>query len=815
MSSNQSAGARKKEKAVVQLEDRHEFIPYYSHYNPHTIFTKNGELMQIIKIEGNLTGEDCENLDGVHASVSATIRHVISQSNVSTKFAFWLHTIRKRSEMPYAAPKVENVQDDNFVAYVGEQWEKDNSWQHVYKNEVYLTIIYEGQNVPFISANQLGSLLFPRANSKARNKYLDMSYPVLDKFTKSVLEALRTQCSVRRIGLVERVAPAAAKINRPPIFYSEPMEFLGTILNLRSEQFPLPDVDLSIGLQTSKLSFGFNAIESRHKETGKRRFGAMLSLKQYLDTHIDDIDCVIQAPMELVISQSFSFIPEEKATKHYKAQKSYFDISGDVKSKDSFGINKMLDADHKTPVDFGENQTTIMVIVDDLRLLDDEVGKFLNEFNKLGLITVREDIMTEECFLAQIPANFEFIRRRTPIATEQIAGFCRLNRFSFGTATGNHWGDCLAIIPTRVNSPYFFNFHVQDNGHTVLFDFNSFGDRTSKILQHFLLTKALGIGARLFIFDRNQSSRMLFGKLGKKYFPMTQLNKINRDLVEDKSPRLALNPFALEESNYNISFLISWCGLLISPDSLPDDERRATLRGAVTQLYSLPPAERHLPNLVKLIAGYDTELAKLFEPWIGRGKYAGIFDFVDDSLNMEVDVLGFDMTSAVSNPVFLLPLFSYLMHRIIATVNGEPTIIVLNEAWDLLENSFFAPRLESLLEMLRERNVMVLFTTSQPTHCKETATLAALSSCCATQIYIPDELPVAYGEQEIGLNDHDTVELLHMHRQRGDFLLKQKNESTSLRVFLGDAEDVRAIFTNDIKEIALARGRFAGLPKDY
>ena len=239
------------------------------------------------------------------------------------------------------------------------------------------------------------------------------------------------------------------------------------------------------------------------------------------------------------------------------------------------------------------------------------------------------------------------------------------------------------------------------------------------------------------------------------------------------------------------------------------------LREAVIQLYKLSPTERNLPNLVNIIAGYDSDLAKLFEPWIGRGKYAGIFDFSEDSLNMEVDVLGFDMTSAVSNPTFLLPLFSYLMHRIIATVNGEPTIIVLNEAWDLLENAFFAPRLESLLEMLRERNVMVFFTTGQPTHCKETATFAAISSCCATQIYIPDELPVAYVDQEIGLNEHDTVELLHMHRQRGDFLLKQKNESTALRVFLGDAEDVRAIFTNDIKEIALARGRFAGLPKDY
>lgn len=810
-----TSSTKKKSHVAVQLDDRSEFIPYHSHYNPHTLLTKNGELMQVIKIEGNLAGQPCENLDGVHASICDVIRHVISGSEVTAKFSFWLHTIRRRNDMPYAPVKIDGQKSEDFTSYVGTRWQEYSQWRDVYKNEVFLTIIYEGQNIPLVSSKQFSDLVFPEANRKARNKYLDSSYRVLEKFTGSVLEGLKTQCSARRIGLAERVMHDSGKINRPPVFYSEILEFLGTIYNLNTEPFPLPDMDLSVAVQKAKIAFGFNAIEARNKETGKRRYGAMLTLKQYVDTQIADVDCVLQAPIELIISQSFSFIPAVKALKHYKAQKAFFEVSGDAKSKDAFGINQMFAADDKSPVDFGEQQTSFMVMVDDLRRLDEEVGKFIRLFSRLGLLTVREDIMTEESFLSQLPANFEFIRRKTPMATGQIGGFCRLNRFDLGKATGNHWGDCLAVLPTSVNSPYFFNFHVGDNGHTVFFDFNSFEDRTAKILEYFLLTRAVSKGARMIVFDRNQSARMLFSKLGKKYFAMTHLNKINRDLIEDKAPRLFLNPFLLEESNRNISFLVSWCGLLISQDSLIDEQMKAVLREAISGLYTLPESERNLPNMVALLARINADLAKLFEPWVGRGKNSGLFDSETDRLDMGSDDIGFDMTAAVANHAFMIPLFSYLMHRIISSLDGTPTVIVINEAWDLLENAFFAPRLESLLEMLRERNVMVMFTTSHPTQCRETATLATINTCCASKIYLPDELPLAYHEQDIGLNEDDTLELLHMHRQRGDFLLKQKEESVSLRLSLKDEEDITAIFTNDIKAISLARGKFTGLPEVY
>ncbi len=151
-------------------------------------------------------------------------------------------------------------------------------------------------------------------------------------------------------------------------------------------------------------------------------------------------------------------------------------MSGDEASIVASGIDDMMNSDKGRTVDFGTHQINIMVLGDDYKQLDNEIASIQNGFGDFGLIPIREDIKLEECFWAQLPGNFEFIRRKSTINTARIGGFCRLNRFAIGTAAGNHWGPAVALVPTIVNSPYFLNFHQGDNGHSVLFDFNSFHD---------------------------------------------------------------------------------------------------------------------------------------------------------------------------------------------------------------------------------------------------------------------------------------------------------------------------------------------------
>ncbi len=100
------------------------------------------------------------------------------------------------------------------------------------------------------------------------------------------------------------------------------------------------------------------------------------------------------------------------------------------------------------------------------------------------------------------------------------------------------------------------------------------------------------------------------------------------------------------------------------------------------------------------------------------------------------------MTPVVQHPETVIPVFSYLLHRLIMALDGSPTVIVLHEAWDLLENAFFAPRLESLMEMLKQNNAMLLFTTGNPlAHTGYTTrSFSTIMQNCATHIYMPDDI---------------------------------------------------------------------------
>ncbi len=142
---------------------------------------------------------------------------------------------------------------------------------------------------------------------------------------------------------------------------------------------------------------------------------------------------------------------------------------------------------------------------------------------------------------------------------------------------------------------------------------------------------------------------------------------------------------------------------------------------------------------------------------------------------------GFDLTFLMDRPESVVPVFACLMQRIIAAFDGKPTIIVLHEAWDLIENDFFAPRLESLMEMLKEHNALVIFATEKPMNALDAQTFDIVMRNCATHLYVPGELENDYSTPRLGLNEDGISLLSRMDRRKGDFLVRQGGDNIALR----------------------------------
>jgi type IV secretion system protein VirB4 len=786
----------------------HEFIPYDCHINPHTLLTKNGELLQTIKIASNTSGLDYEggNTDEHMANINVReiVRRALMENVTSPKCSFWIHTMRKRKNISYSTPMA-----GGFDAYVHDRWQQKNAWKYQYYNEVYVTLLMDGQSAELLDKRHMQDVLIPSKNRQFRNRYIDNVCAELETVIERIMDDIRPYYNVQRLGITERIPDNGEIELSQPIFYSEPMEFLSTVLTMQTTKCPLLELDLSEALATHATIFGFNALETKDTH-GKRRFGAIMTLKQYRELTPDTVDRILQAPMEFIITQSFNFIPAAQALQPYQEQKEIFSMSEDEECMVASGLYEMFRSNKKNPTDFCHYQTTIAVMVDEYKLLDAEVAKIQALFSEIGLITIREDIRLEECFWSQLPGNFEFIRRHEVINTSRAGGFCRLNRFPNGIEKGNHWGDAVTLMPTFVNSPYFFNFHVQDNGHSVVFDFNAFNDHSGNTLLNFLLCETRKYNGNLFVFDRYNSAELFFDRLDADYH---HFGEARPSYAKGQTEHgLNLNPFVLEPTPRNLSFLLAWSTTLVSPDQPLTAESKENLRFAIEKTYADAPEMRSMVRMVDHLAEHDMYMAQEFVKLGHDGMFNGLVG-ANENLDLTKPVHGFAMDTTIQNKSWVIPVFSYLMHRIINALDGRPTIIVLHEAWDLLENSFFAPRLESLLDMLQQNNVMVVFTTRKPFQITELATFDMIMSRCQTRIYIPDDINHQYVSQKLGLNENDKKLLLRMERQNGNFLLKQQNESIALKVDLRDLEDIYSIMCNDAKSLSAAGGKYVSQKK--
>jgi type IV secretion system protein VirB4 len=508
---------------------------------------------------------------------------------------------------------------------------------------------------------------------------------------------------------------------------------------------------------------------------------------------------LLQSPIELIISQAFHFIPHDKALKQYREQREYFENSEDTYSMEATGLIDILRGNRKQPTDFGHQQTSFMVLVDELKKLDRDVGQLQEAFGEIGLVCVREDIRLEEVFWSTFPGNFEFLRRKDPINTHFIGGFARLNRFSSGQSTGMLWAQPIGLLPTLVNSPYFFNFHAQDNGHTLWMDFNSFNDKAGTILLSFLLTQTQKLNTKLFYFDQHQSAALWFNKMKNPYIKIgTKKNK-----------SIAINPFSLPAEPRNIGFLTAWCCELIDADTT----EKTTL---ATQLRAFFESDkpRSLSDFIAHLEETDTALAARFSPWVRNGEFADLFASSDSDFSFTADWLAFGIDEVMKSPHNAVATISYLLHRIVLSLDGSPTIIVMRDMLNIMSHPFFTSRFESLLEMLKENNVMVIFAENSNNPAYENAAMQLLTNCCASIIVVPDDIKQDYATVAPHLLTAGDEKLLwRMDRMKGDILVIQRQETVALRINLDSMNDVESIFSNDVKTLIASGGPYASVPE--
>lgn len=762
-------------KKLIAKKPDEDFIPYVCHFDPNTIITKNGELLQTIRITG--FGTDSVATDLI--SLRDTLRDSVVAHVKDTEFAFWFHTIRRRKNI---IPKGEFP--DFFSQKINESWDQDNGWSSNYVNELYITIITEGLDTSIGNVKGFFRSFSYATTRNMHSKFLEESHKKLKRLVTGITVDIE-EYGAKLLGISEW----------NDVLYSEPMRFFGKIINLYEDRYPLWINDIASDLASHKFAFSDRALEVIG--SNNKNYAAMLSLKEYQETSVESMERILQMPFEFIITQSFDFNFIKKDLEHYEYQNYLLQVSGDEECRHLSGIANLVESDTKSPTDYGKLQTTIMLINKNKDELEKDVKVAMDKFSSLGLVVIREDVFSEHCFWAQLPGNFRYLRRQKIINTYKVGGFAALHNFPSGSMSGNHWGSAVTVLKTVLDTPYFLNFHEKDLGHTLIIGPQLSG---KTVLTNFLVAQSRKFNNKLFYFDLNSSSKGFIKALSGNYYS---------SFSDEKNPQnLSLNPLSLEKNDSNKAFLIAWFQSLVtfSKEPIPQSELDL-IPQVIDKIFT-----DNVTNFIDAVEIFNAPETKgiydKLKIW-SSGKLSHIFG-AKTEIKWSDQTIGFDLTSVINQKPVVIPLMLYLFHKIEESLDGSPAIIVLKEAWNLIDNVIFLPQISAFLDSMRQKNCVVIFTSSDMQALAASDTIFEIKRSIASEVYTANIQADESYKAVLELSDEEIEIVKMMEDNERHFIFKHRGETVIVSLNLGNFPEIVKILSADqdtltaLEEVLLA-----------
>lgn len=756
-------------RSVAREQAAGVHLPYARHVDDHTLETRDGLLLQVIRLRGLLF----ETADTAELNYRKALRDAMLRAVGTSRFALYHHIERRRLDI---------VGDDRFPdpfsQALGERWADRLNTKALFANDLYLTLVRRPLQGRLGVADRLRTWLGRAVEQDDVAHAHELAQ--LNAGREALVAALGDY-EPRLLGVRET----------PNGFCSEPLEFLSALYNGEQRPVLLPHQDLGAYLPYRRVSFGQDAIELAPAGHLQRRFVGIVSIKDYPTYSAPGLfDELMRLPHELTITQSFAFVERQAALERMNlalrrmrsAEDEALSLRGELmQAKDEVAAGR---------AGYGEHHMTIAVRADTLEAVDAGVAEVTAVLGDLGVVAVREDIALEPAFWAQFPANFNYIARRGLISTNNFAGLASIHNFPLGSPNDNHWGPAVTLLETTAAGPYFFNFHQDDLGNFTIIGPSGSG---KTVVLNFLLAQARKLSPRIIFFDKDRGAELFIRALSGRY-----------DVLRPGSAS-GLNPLQIEDTPINRAFLVDWLTALAGATDLEDLER---IRDAVTANFDQAPEDRRLRHLVELFRGdrrpHAGDLWSRLRPWWGDGERAWLFDNPKDLTDLTIDTVGFDMTVLLDDPTLRTPAMMYLFHRVEERLDGSPAIIVVDEGWKALDDDVFVRRIKDWEKTIRKRNGIVGFATQSAQDALESRIASAIVEQAATQIFMIN--PKARAEDYVGgfgLTPHEFDLVRSLPDSSHCFLVKHGGDSVIARLDLSGERDLLTILSGRERSVRL------------
>jgi type IV secretion system protein VirB4 len=759
----------KNHKAIINDESAAVHIPYTSHVTEQIVKTYNGYVMAF-KLSGiGFENADDDQLNNWHERLNVFYRN-ISKPNIS----IWQTVVRHR-ENTYPDGQFE----PGFAHDLNEKYRQRIAQETLMVNDIYVAIVYRPQ--PGKIGKTAMSFL-RRISSDALKQEQEEALEECQKLQQHVSASL-SRYDPEPLGIYQQGAYC----------FSSLLEYFGLLINGEWQRVPLPRSPLNEVLATTRLLFGSEAME--YRTTTETRVAAFLGIKEYPTPSIVGMfNPLMSVPFSFVLTQSFTFINKAVAQNLLGHQYNRMVNVGDLAISQSEELKSALDQLSSNEFVMGDHHFSLQVQADvfegvkeaenlsRLRELNNNIALAKTILGDTGMTVAREDLAIEAAFWAQLPGNFAMRPRLSPITSRNFSAMAPFHNFPVGRATGNHWGDAMAVLVSNAKSNYYFSLHASDPndptggnkkdvGHTSIYGQVGSG---KTVLIGFLVCMNRKLDVTQVIFDKDYGLEILIRALGGCY------------LAIQNKKKTGFNPLQLDPTPGNTEFMSQWLQQLANNPNRPLTVRESKdLEKSLQGTLALEQKYRRLSRLIEFLDKRDPEgLHARLSKWCEGtgGEYAWVFDNERDSVTGIMGknaTIGFDVTDFIDNQTTCMPITMYLFHLTKGLMDGRRLICWMDEFWKLLGDPTFQDFAKDGLKTARKKNGAFAFATQSVGDGLDSPIARDIVEQTATKIFFPngEARPEEYIDV-LGLSEREYL-LIKQELEPGSrqFLVKQGNNS--------------------------------------
>lgn len=460
-------------------------------------------------------------------------------------------------------------------------------------------------------------------------------------------------------------------------------------------------------------------------------------------------------------------------------------------------------------ITYGKYTGSIIVFDKNLETLDEKLDLVRKTLSSANFMAKKEEANCLDAYLGTIPGMVRNNVRKWVMDTINLADIMPT------TDTWAGYEKHPSIYYVNNNPPTFYALtregtifrgcgFVGDIGHRFIVGPSRAG---KSVLVNFWAAQEFRYkGTRLFHFDYGYSGQILNFACNGSHF----------DIINENGS-LAYKPFELVDNPEDFTFLVTWLCEIAEINlgrKVVADEKNAITRVLEIIKQNGTPEQRTMTYFYFQLKAHakNTDLEQAFIGYIASSAKSSIKNNIFNSLKDNFKINNycmFEMEKLIKLPEdIFIPVVRYLFHMVYRSLDGRPTVIIIEECQAFAKSPITIEMLDDALRRYAKKACSIVLVTQQVNDLLKSPLWDVIQDQCKTKVFLPNpslttnpQTPILYSH--FGLNDQQIGMIASAVIQREYFF----TNAMGSRLFNLDLEDVALCFLakNKVEDIKFAR----------